>query len=88
VIDCGWFTMEACKLTHTNFLALARGMLGGLSWPVLLLVVEVAVILSVRSMMSPLLLVIAATVAGCLYLLLWGMRTALPLYRNRAELVP
>ncbi len=87
VIDCGWFTVEACKISRTTPRALARRLSAGLGWPVMVLAGEIALILSLRPAMSPLWQVIAATLSGGVYLLIWGLRTALPLYRNRAELV-
>ncbi len=87
VVDCGWFTMEACNLSHTSVRALVKGLVNGLGLPLLVLIAEIALILSLHSVLSPLWTVLAATASGCVYFMLWGVRTALPLYRNRAEFV-
>lgn len=87
VIDCGWFTMEACKISRTSARALLHSFMKGLGWPAFALAAQIFAILQFHSMLSPLWIVIAATFAGLLYFLLWGYRTALPLYRNRAEMV-
>jgi hypothetical protein len=79
--------MEACKISRTSIRTLLIRLVSGLGWPVLLLAVEILVILRLRFILSPLWTVIAAIVSGCVYFLFWGYRTALPLYRNRAETV-
>lgn len=87
VIDCGWFTMEACRISHMSVQSLVGGLVRGLGWPVLALAAVILGILSLHSVLSPLWTVIAATAGGAVYFALWGYRTALPLYRNRAEIV-
>lgn len=87
VIDCGWFTVAACRLSRTSMRALCSGLFRGLGVPVLVLAAEIALISSFRSILSPVYLLAAASLSGCVYFLLWGLRTALPLYRNRAEMV-
>lgn len=42
---------------------------------------------AVWSHLSPFWLVVLAVAAGFVYLALWGVRTALPLYRGYAEVV-
>lgn len=87
VLDCGWFTLEACKFSRTSVSALARSLVSGLGLPVLVLAAETVAILSMRSILSPLWTVVAATAGGAIYFVIWGLRTALPLYRNRVEII-
>lgn len=85
VIDCGWFTVEACKISRTPAGALLRSLVRGLGGPILLLAAAISAILWFGSALSPLWMAVTATAAGALYFVLWGYRTALPLYRQRAE---
>lgn len=87
VIDCGWFTMEACRISRMSVQSLLHSLVRGLGWPVLALAAAIFGILSLQSALSPLWTVIAAAAGGAVYFALWGYRTALPLYRNRAEMV-
>jgi hypothetical protein len=50
------------------------------------LTAELVLIWSVRSYFSSLWLVLAAIVSGAVYLGVWSVRTALPLYRNQMEI--
>ncbi len=85
LVNCAWFTATACRLSHTSFTVLMRALFWGLEWPLLLLALEVAAIEGFAPHLSPLQTLLAATLAGLLYLSLWTMRTALPLYRGRTE---
>lgn len=81
----GLYTFQACRVSRTSAWALARSLVSGLGWPLLVLAAEIVLIMRFRSDMSPLWTVIAAMASGCVYFLLWGSLTALPLYRNRGE---
>ena len=83
----GWYTIQACRVSRTSAWALTASLVRGLGWPLLILAAEIFLIFRFRFEMSPLWTVIAATVSGGVYFLFWGLRTALPLYRNRAGLV-
>ena len=83
----GWYTIEACRVSKTSWWALAGSLVDGLGWPLFALAAAALLIFHFRGYLSPLWTVIAAAVTGCVYFLLWGLRTALPLYRNRAERV-
>jgi O-antigen/teichoic acid export membrane protein len=85
--NCGWFTSESCKLTHTSPRVFLRTVLGGLTWPLVVLAAEILLIWTIWSHLSSLWLMIAATISGCVYLVLWAVYTALPLYRNQTEIV-
>jgi len=86
VVNCTWFTSEACKICRISQWILLREILDGLAWPVLVLCIEIVLIWSVSSYLRPHWLVLAAVLSGCVYLALWGARTALPLYRSQGEI--
>ncbi len=86
VINCGWFTTAACKLSQTSPWTLLRVVLDGIFWPLVALAAEMAFIWSISRYLSPLWLVLSALICGCTYIGLWGARTALPLYRSQTEI--
>lgn len=81
----GWYTIQACRVSRISAWVLAGSLIRGLGWPLFVLAAETLLILQIQSHLSPLLIIVAATASGCIYFLLWGFRTALPLYRHRAE---
>ena len=85
VLMGGWFTVEACKVCRASPIALVRGALRDVALPAVLMMAVVAIILVFWKMLSPLWLVLAATACGCIYLGLWGARTAPSLFRGRTE---
>ena len=87
IFHCGWFTWAACRVADTTLAAFVRALSEGLAWPVAILVLEIVIARRLWSHMSPLGLVIFAVVAGVVYFLIWGLRTALPLYRSFNEAV-
>ncbi|MGH9353058.1 MAG: hypothetical protein ACRD2G_13015, partial [Terriglobia bacterium] len=87
IFHCGWFTGAACRVTDTTVAALVRALSEGLAWPVAVLALEIAIARRLWSHMSPFGLVIVALAAGVVYFLIWGLRTALPLYRGYTEVV-
>jgi O-antigen/teichoic acid export membrane protein len=86
-MNCAWFTSAACKFSHTAPRTLLGVVFDGLTWPLIALAAEIGFIWAIWSHLSSLWLVIAAVVSGCVYLFLWGVFTALPLYRNQREIV-
>jgi O-antigen/teichoic acid export membrane protein len=86
VINCTWLTAAACRICQISPFALLKAVVNGLAWPALVLLIEIVVIWSVASYLAPLWLVLAAMLSGCVYLALWGARTALPLYRSQGEI--
>lgn len=83
----GWYTIQACRVSRTPVWVLAGSLVRGLGWPLVVLTAEALLIFEFRNDLSPLWTIIAATASGGVYFILWGVRTALPLYRNRAERV-
>jgi O-antigen/teichoic acid export membrane protein len=83
----GWFTLEACRLSHTPPGLFLRTVANGLAWPVFVMVAETALICSVWRFLSPPWLVVAAVLSGCVYLGIWSWQTALPLYHGHTEIV-
>jgi hypothetical protein len=86
LVNCAWFTFAACKLSNTSSWTLLKAMLGGLFWPVTALAVEIIFVLMLATRLSPLWLVLSALICGCTYIALWGIRTAIPLYRGQMEI--
>lgn len=82
----GWFTLEACRLSHTPARLFFRTVVHGLAWPFFVMAAEIALILGIWRFLSSAWLVVAAVVSGCVYLGIWSWRTALPLYRSRTEI--
>jgi len=87
VINCGWFTVAACRLSGTSLWTLLKVVVDGLFWPVGVLAAEIGFIWSISPRLSSLWLVIAGIISGCVYMGLWGIYTALPLYRSQTEIV-
>jgi O-antigen/teichoic acid export membrane protein len=81
----GWYTILACRISNTSVGMLSRSLINGLGGPVLVLATEALLIFLFRKNLSPLWTTVAATASGGVYFLLWGLRTALPLYRKHAE---
>jgi O-antigen/teichoic acid export membrane protein len=86
-VNCTWFTVAACRLSRTSFTALIGALFDGLGWPLALLALEIAAIAGLARYLSGLQTLVAAVVGGLLYLSLWTLRTALPLYRGQTEIV-
>ncbi len=86
-VNCGWFTSAGCKLSQISPRTLLRCVSNGLLWPFAVMGAEVVIVWGVSSHLSPFWLVLAAFISGCIYLAIWGFRTALPLYINQAEIV-
>ena len=80
----GWYTIQACRVSHTSAWQLAASLVRGLGWPLLALAAGILLLIRFQQNLAPGWNVIAATTCGGVYFLIWGWRTALPLYRNRA----
>ena len=85
IFNCGWFTWAACRVSGTSPSALLRALFAGLAWPLAALAAEILISRAIWTYLSSLWLVIVAAVAGLIYLALWGLYTALPLYRGCTE---
>ncbi len=85
LVNCGWYNVAACKLSHTSFISLLRELFDGMAWPLTAITLETIFIRSVSAYLSPAWQLTAAFAAGFIYLAIWGFRTALPLYRGYAE---
>ena len=86
-INFGWLTWAACEFSRTSLLAMVKFVMGGLSWPLVVLAAELLIISSISSHLSPPAVVIAALLSGCIYLGVWSIRMALSLYRSQSEIV-
>ena len=87
LINFGWFTSAGCKIFPISPWALLKEVSRGLGWPLVILTAGTAMVSSLSSRLSPLLLVIAAFLCGCFYMAIWVFYTALPLYRDQPEIV-
>ena len=83
----GWYTIQACRVSRTSAWVLAGSLIHGLGWPLIVLTAEILLIFRFQADFAPIWTVVAAIASGGVYFLIWGMRTALPLYRNRAGFV-
>jgi O-antigen/teichoic acid export membrane protein len=85
IFNCGWFTWAACCISETSAVEILRALFSGLSLPGAVLFAEIAVMLALAPHLAAIWLIVAAFVAGTVYLALWGLRTALPIYRGYTE---
>ena len=85
LINALWYTPAACRAAGTKTSELVRAVMGGQAWPVLLLIVEIIIIRLVRSALPPEGVLIFGVIGGIAYLALWGLRTAIPMWRQRVE---
>ena len=85
IFNCGWFMGAACRVSGASAGEVLHALLDGLQWPVAVLAAEIAFTLLFATRMSAPGLVSAAVAAGLVYFALWGLRTALPLYRGYTE---
>lgn len=84
-INFGWLTWAACELSRTSLSTLLRGMTDGLALPGTVLAGVILIISSLHSRLSPIQILAASIAGGCAYLVIWGSRTALPLYRAQTK---
>jgi len=82
-VNCTWFTVAACERSQISLTKLLSSLCEGLGLPLCLLAAEIVLVRSFSSRLSPLGLLLAATVSGAVYLAFWGAHTALPLYRGQ-----
>ncbi|MDE3188109.1 MAG: oligosaccharide flippase family protein [Acidobacteriota bacterium] len=87
LINFGWLTRAACAFSQITPRNLLRFVMDGLSWPLVVLFAESLIIWSISSHLPPSLIVMTALLSGCIYLGVWGIRTALPLYRGQTEII-
>lgn len=85
LVNFGWLTWAACKLARISLYTLFQSMIGGLGWPASILAMEMIFLSKISSRISPGWFVAASAACGCVYMLIWGARTALPLWRMSAE---
>jgi O-antigen/teichoic acid export membrane protein len=83
-VNFGWLTWAACDLSHTSFSTLLSTITDGLALPAAVLVGEIIAISRLDSRLSPSGILAVSIASGCVYLGIWGSRTALPLYRAQA----
>jgi O-antigen/teichoic acid export membrane protein len=86
IICAGWTIPVACKLAGLSTSTLIEHSIKGLKLPLAATCAAVLLLLSFQSVLSAFWLFAGAVSCGCLYLGIWAKYTALPLYRNRAEL--
>jgi O-antigen/teichoic acid export membrane protein len=86
IICAGWTIPVACKLAGLSTGTLIEHSIKGLKLPLAATCAAVLLLLSFQSVLSAFWLFAGAVSCGCLYLGIWAKYTALPLYRNRAEL--
>lgn len=85
IFNCGWFTVAACRIVNISFETLLRVLFEGLAWPLAALAGEILLARVLWPYLSAIWLVLLAFAGGLIYIGLWGLRTALPLYRSYAE---
>lgn len=87
LINCTWLTWAACRISDISAQTLLRAVFGGLALPAAILCAAVALIWSASGSLTAPWKLIAASVAGCVYLAVWGRRNLLPAHRPESETV-
>jgi O-antigen/teichoic acid export membrane protein len=85
LINTFWYTPAACRAAGIRTSELVRAVMGGHAWPLLLLIVEIVIIRLVWSVLPPQGVLIVGVICGIAYLTVWGLRTAIPMWRLRVE---
>ena len=85
LVNFGWLTWAACRLSHTSPAAILRAMTTGVALPGAVLISSMTLIALFDSSWAPLTIFIACVACGCLYLCIWGARSVLPVYRAQSE---
>ncbi|HEV2215626.1 MAG TPA: oligosaccharide flippase family protein [Terracidiphilus sp.] len=84
VVNCVWFTYEACRVAEASLADLISELLNGLLWPLVVLIAELGMVWGLSNYLSPNWLLVFAIASGVVYLGVWGFSIALPLYRSNA----
>jgi O-antigen/teichoic acid export membrane protein len=86
VINVFWYTPAACRAAGIRTSELVREMIAGHAWPFVLLIMAVLIISLAWLTMPPVGVLIVAVISGIAYFAMWGIRTAIPMWRLRAEM--
>ncbi len=84
IISVTSFTYLACRLTHIQPGRMLRVVLGRMTWPLLLLGAEIVISWLIGPHLPKVWMALMGVVFGCIYLGVWGVRIAIPLYREQA----
>ncbi|HEU5352356.1 MAG TPA: oligosaccharide flippase family protein [Terracidiphilus sp.] len=84
LVNCVWFTQAACQISETSPFDLLGVILNGLTWPMVVLVSELGLVWGLSKYLSPTWLLVCGIVSGAVYLGVWAVSIALPLYRNQS----
>jgi peptidoglycan biosynthesis protein MviN/MurJ (putative lipid II flippase) len=85
LINAFWYTPAACRAAGVRISVLVRAVLGGHTWLLLLLIVEIVIIRLVWSALPAEGVLIVGVIGGTAYLAVWGLRTVIPMWRLRVE---
>jgi len=85
LINAFWYTPAACAAAGIRVSALVKAAMGGQTWLLLLLFGEVVVIRLLWFALSPVWVLIAGVIGGVACMAVWWLRTAVPMWRLRAE---
>jgi O-antigen/teichoic acid export membrane protein len=85
LINAFWYTPAACRAAGIRTSELVRAVMGGRTWLLLLLIVEIVIIRLVWSALAPEGVLILGVIGGIAYLAVWGLRTVIPMWRLRVE---
>jgi O-antigen/teichoic acid export membrane protein len=80
-----WFTVAACRECRGSPVVLVRDALSEVAGPSILMILATAIVVIAGKTLSSFWLVFAAAAVGCSYLVFWGSRAVLPLFRRRTE---
>jgi peptidoglycan biosynthesis protein MviN/MurJ (putative lipid II flippase) len=85
LINTFWYTPAACRVAGIQTSVLVRAVMRGHAWVLALLIGEVVIIRLIWSALPPLGVLMVGVVGGIAYMAVWGLRTAIPMWRLRVE---
>ena len=85
IIGCSLFLTAGARAARMRWSDIVRAALRGLALPTCVLAAATAVVMIASRHLAPSAIILAATSCGCVYFVLWGRHTALPLYHKRGE---
>ena len=87
IINFGWYLFASCRELNLRPTAVTGALFHRMAWPLFSLGVVILAVSLLWRRLSSTGLLIAATLGGCIYLAVWGLQIALPVYRGEARTI-
>ena len=84
-VGCGWLIAAGSKASRTAPGSVLKAAFRGVVGPLSALLLAIALVWRFKANLPAVAMVLSAIACGCLYLALWARFTAVPLFRERAE---